>query len=307
MAQRYGGKYSPDPQDEGQNGDKTPPRGQFDGARVDPAGGRSNVMFIPAIPLVFMSLNDGAIGMTMGFVAAGLLTAAALLLREGLRAEAAYKARRVAKRPAFPRKIFASVLTGLGVGLAAYRNEYLDAETASQVSLLAPTLFGLVASGLHITAFGPDPLSDKGMEGIDSFQQDRVARVVDEAETYLADMSDAITRAGDRRIEARVERFQTTARELFRTVEEDPRDLSGARRYMTVYLQGARDATIKFADIHARTRDPQALADYTALLDDLEQNFAARTRKMLLDDRSDLTVEIDVLRERLQREGVRLD
>ena len=72
-------------------------------------------------------------------------------------------------------------------------------------------------------------------------------------------------------------------------------------------MQGARDATVKFADVYARTRDAQALADYTALLDDLEQNFAARTRKMLLDDRSDLTVEIDVLRERLQREGVRLD
>jgi hypothetical protein len=28
---------------------------------------------------------------------------------------------------------------------------------------------------------------------------------------------------------------------------------------------------------------------------------------MLLEDRSDLNIEIDVLRERLQREGVRLD
>ncbi len=28
---------------------------------------------------------------------------------------------------------------------------------------------------------------------------------------------------------------------------------------------------------------------------------------MLLDDRSDLTVEIDVLRDRLKREGVRID
>ena len=44
-----------------------------------------------------------------------------------------------------------------------------------------------------------------------------------------------------------------------------------------------------------------------ALLDDLETNFAARTRKSLLDDRSDLTVEIDVLRERLSREGVRTE
>ncbi|MEX0367323.1 MAG: 5-bromo-4-chloroindolyl phosphate hydrolysis family protein [Ruegeria sp.] len=303
MAKRYGGKFSPD----GSDTPEQPERSQFDGARVDPVGARANVMFAPAIPLVFLSLNDGAIGMTLGLVAAGLLTGAAYLLREGLRAEAAFNARRVARRPAFPRKIFASVLTGIGAGLAAFRNDYLDAEIVAQVSLLAPVLYGLVGTVLHSLAFGLDPLKDKGMEGIDTFQQDRVARAVNEAETYLTAMSDAIARAGDRRMEARVERFQTAARELFRTVEEDPRDLSGARKYLTVYLQGARDATVKFADVYARTRDAQALNDYSALLDDLEQNFAARTRKMLLDDRSDLTVEIDVLRDRLQREGVRLD
>ena len=85
------------------------------------------------------------------------------------------------------------------------------------------------------------------------------------------------------------------------------RDLAAARKFLSVYLQGARDATVKFSDLYARNRDAQARADFAALLDDLEQNFAARTRKMLLDDRSDLTVEIDVLRERLQREGVRPD
>ncbi len=304
MAKKYGGKYSP-------QGDTTPSdqpkRGQFDSARVEPAGARANVLFIPAIPLVFLSLNDGAIGMTMGLVAAGLLTAAAFLLREGLRAEGAYNARRTARRPAFPRKIFASILTGLGVALASYRTEYLDAEAVSQVSLLAPVLFGAAAAVLHSVSFGLDPMKDKGMEGIDTFQQDRVARVVEDAEAHLSEMTDAIKRAGDRTVEARVERFQDTARDLFRTVEEDPRDLAGARKYLTVYLQGARDATIKFADVYARTRDAQALSDYSSLLDDLEQNFAARTRKMLLDDRSDLTVEIEVLRERLQREGVRLD
>ncbi|WP_170404666.1 5-bromo-4-chloroindolyl phosphate hydrolysis family protein [Ruegeria arenilitoris] len=304
MAKRYGGKFSPDGQSDT---DAPAPRGQYDGARVNPVGARANVMFVPAIPLVFLSLNDGAIGMTLGLVAAGILTAAAFLLREGLKAEDAYNARRTARRPAFPRKIFSSVLTGLGVGLAAYRNDYLDAEAASQVSLLAPVLFGGVATVLHSVAFGLDPMKNKGMEGVDTYQQDRVARVVEDAEAHLNQMTDAIKRAGDRRIEARVERFQTTARDLFRTVEEDPRDLAGARKYLTVYLQGARDATIKFADVYARTRDPQALSDYSALLDDLEQNFSARTRKMLLDDRSDLTVEIDVLRERLQREGVRLD
>ncbi|MEX0277787.1 MAG: 5-bromo-4-chloroindolyl phosphate hydrolysis family protein [Ruegeria sp.] len=304
MSKRFGGKYSP--QGGSDPGEQTP-RGQFERARVEPAGARANLLFLPAIPLIFLSINDGAIGMTIGFVAAGLLTAAAFFLREGLRAEAAYNTRRTARRPAFPRKIFASVLTGLGTALASYRTEFLNAEAAAQASLVAPILFGVVASALHSLSFGIDPMKDKGMEGIDTFQQDRVARVVEDAETHLSEMTDAIKRAGDRRVEARVERFQDTARDLFRTVEEDPRDLAGARKYLTVYLQGARDATVKFADVYARTRDAQAMADYTALLDDLEQNFAARTRKMLLDDRSDLTVEIDVLRDRLQREGVRLD
>lgn len=295
MARRFGGKYSPDGSSAGE---PVPPRGAFDGARVDPVGARANVLFIPAIPLVFLSLNDGAVGLALGLAAAALLTFAAFLLREGLRAEAEYDARKVARRPAFPRKMAASVLTGLGIAVAAYKTE---------PGLAAPLLYGAAAMGLHGLSFGFDPLKDKGMEGIDSFQQDRVARVVQEAEARLSDMTDAIKRAGDRQMEARVERFQTTARDLFRTVEEDPRDLTGARKYLTVYLQGARDATIKFADVYARSRDPQARADYTALLDDLEQNFAARTRKMLSNDHTDLTVEIEVLRDRLQREGVRTD
>jgi len=295
MAKRFGGKYSPDGTGPESSAE---PRGAFDGARVDPTGARTNILFLPAIPLVFMSLNDGAIGLTLGLVAAGFLTLAAWLLREGLRAEAAYHARKIARRPAFPRKMVASVLTGIGVAIAVYKSE---------PGLIAPILYAGAAIVLHGVSFGIDPMKDKGMEGVDTFQQDRVARVVGEAETHLGAMTDAIMRAGDRQMEARVERFQTTARDLFRTVEEDPRDLTAARKYLTVYLRGARDATVKFADIYSRSRDPQARADYGALLDDLEQNFAARTRKMLLDDRSDLTVEIEVLRERLQREGVRTD
>ena len=293
MSKRFSGKYSPD------QVDHTIPRGTYEQASVDPVGARANVLFVPAIPLVATSLNDGAISLSFALAGAASLTLAAWFLRDGLRAEAAFNARKVARRPALPRKIIATVLTGIGAALAvvAHQNVY---------GLLAPVLFGIIASGLHTVAFGTDPMRDKGMEGIDTFQQDRVARVVDKAEVHLKAMTDALRRAGDREMQTRLERFQTTARDLIRTVEEDPRDLSAARKYLGVYLQGARDATAKFADVYARTKDTQARADYATLLDDLDQNFSARTRKLLLEDRSDLTVEIDVLRERLQREGVRL-
>jgi len=294
MAQRFGGKYSPDGTDA-----KTPRSARR--AEVIPAGGRTNVMFIPALVLVATTVTDGAAAMTLGLAGAAVWTLSAWLLREGLLAQAAFEARKVARRPALPRKIFAAVGAGLGTALA------VTAHLSTPGDILAPLLFGLCVTGLHLVAFGIDPLKSKGMEGIDTFQQDRVARVVDEAEKYLSAMTDALRRAGDRQATAKLEDFQQAARTLICTVEEDPRDLTAARKYLGVYLRGARDASVKFADIYSRTQDPDARDHYLALLQDLEQNFAARTQKSLLDDRSDLTIEIDVLRERLAREGVRLD
>jgi hypothetical protein len=298
MSQRFGGKYSPDATPADETAAKPArTRNAFDGAKPDRAGARSNVMFAPAIVLVATTFSDGAIALATGLIGAGAWVLAAWLLRAGLRAEAAYDDRKVARRPALPRKIIAAVLAGIGAALAVIAH-------ADGLSLLSPLIFGAIAIALHLAAFGLDPMTDKGIEGVDTFQQDRVARVVDEAENHLNAMTDAILRAGDRTMERRVEQFQRTARELFRTVEEDPRDLTAARKYLGVYLQGARDATVKFADIFSRTNDAQARTDYAQLLDDLEMNFSARTQKMLLDDRSDLNVEIEVLRERLQREGV---
>lgn len=296
MAQRFGGSYSPSPppEDAGQ-----PPAssGVYKGARAQKAGARSNVLFIPAIPLVATSFNDGALGLSLAVGAGAVWVLGAWLMRDGLRAEAAFGARKVARRPAFPRKIAGSVALGIGTAIASFKTD---------PGLLAPLLLGGLTTGLSLASFGLDPLRDKGMEGVDSFQQDRVARVVDEAEAHLGAMSDAIRRAGDRTAETRLAALQGTVRDMIATVEEDPRDLTGARRFLGVYLLGARDATVKFADIYSRTQDAQARADYLSLLDDMEQNYTARTRKMILEDRTDLTVEIDVLRDRLQREGVRL-
>jgi hypothetical protein len=275
MARKFGGKYSPDATSHDLKVDT-----EYRGPSVDPAGAKSNVMFIPAIVVAATSLGGGAINMAMGLGTAALWTLGAWLLRDGLRAEAAFHERRVARRPAIPRKLFAAVLAGVGVGLAAYRNDQ---------NVIASLILVAITVALHLTCFGLDPMTDKGMEGIDTHQQDRVQC--------------AILRLRLRPLETRIERFILTARDLFRTVEEDPRDLTSARKYLSVYLQGARDATVAFVDVYQRTTDESAKADYLSLLDDLEQNFAARTQKLLSDDRTDLTIEIDVLRDRLAREA----
>ncbi len=70
-----------------------------------------------------------------------------------------------------------------------------------------------------------------------------------------------------------------------------------------MFLMGARDATVKFADLYAQTRSAKARADYEQLLSDLETHFANRKEALLSNDHSDLDIEIEVLRERLMLEG----
>ncbi len=298
MAERFGGAHSPG----ARKSDGAPPDAQATAIRearaeqaaIRNAGRKAWVLFVPGPLLAVLALNEGAASLALSLVAAAAMLLAAWLLREGLRAEAAFAARPVARKPALPRKMLATALTGVGVALAALTDN----------GIFISVTYGIIAGSLHLAAFGIDPLRDKRMEGIDTFQQDRVAQVVAEAETYLTAMADHIAALKDRALDLRIAAFQAVARKMIRTVEEDPRDLTEARKYLSVYLLGARDASVKFADLYARTRDAGARTDFEALLTDLETNFAARTDRMLGGDRDDMDIEIKVLRDRLSRDGI---
>jgi len=290
MAQRFGGKFSPDTQQ------ATPAGPEMQAVAAPPPSRdfkRARLLAFASLALIVPGFGGDAPRLVLSLAAGGVLLAGAWLSREGIRASEAYDARKIARRPAFPRKIAGGVLVGLALALATL---------ARQQPVLHAVLFAVAGWALHLLAFGPDPLRDKGAEGVDAFQTDRVARAVTEAETHLAAMKDAILRAGDRGLEARVAAFSQTARQLFRTVESDPGDLTAARKFLSVYLMGARDATIKFADVYAQNRDPKARLAYESLLADLETTFAGRTTALLADSHSDLDVEISVLRDRLKFE-----
>jgi len=302
MAQRFSGKFSPnDTAASGKaNAGKAPkkaPVNATEGAGINRASARPNFLFLAMLPLLLTAFGEDAIGLALDLTAFAVLAMGVFMLRQGLVAEAAFHQRKVARRPALPRKIIAAIFVGIGTLAAAFDGG----------NLISAGIYGVLSLVLMVLAFGIDPMRDKGMSGVDQVQSDSVARAVTKAEDHLAAMADAILRARDRQVERRVDDFAATARKMFRQVEDDPRDLRAARKFMGIYLAGARDATEKFADLYARNQDKQARADYLALLDDLETNFDAKTETLLLDDRSNLDIRIEVLRERLQREGLQSD
>lgn len=282
MARRFGGKFSTTAQ-----GVSLPP------APKAPRAPR--LLYVPGVILVAGAINALALDLVLALAGGAVLTLAAYLLAEGITAQAAYEARKIARRPALPRKILANLLTGLGAALAA---------SVAGSDLVSAALYALAAMALHLAAFGIDPLTDKTPAGLDTFQRDRVARVVTEAEAHLAAITAQIATISDRRLQGDVARFAQTARQMIAIVEDDPRDLTNARKFLGIYLMGARDATVKFVDLYRRGNAADLREKYVALLADLDQNFAQRSAQLLHDDHSDMDIEINVLRDRLQRDGI---
>ena len=293
-AERYGGAFSPGG---ATNADKqaSPAAGnRFRGRKARKVDVRGLLLFVLPTPLLFAGLgNIGAgdvVGAAINLAAYASLILGAWLLREGQRAEAAYDARAVAKPPAFPRKLVAAVLAADGIGLAAYFGWGQDILTAAGFSVLT------IAS--HIAAFGLDPMKPKGID-LDDAEASRVSEALDKAEAKIAEIAELARSTRDREIENRVETMLAAVRDMLRQIEADPRDLTRARRYLSVYLVGAHEATRKYAENHEDLGDSALRDDYLLLIGDLEQSFAEGHDKLLQDDRTDLEIEIEVLRERL--------
>lgn len=298
-AKKFRGAHSPDAKDDEAVVMAETPLNPLTGKSIKVSNVRANLLFFVPLPLLlngFSKMADAApLSMLASFGAFALLILSAWLLREGLKAEAAYDARKVARPPAIPRKMLAADLSGLGVGMAAWMSWGQP--------LWSAVVFGIVTIVAFLAAFGLDPMKKKGMEGFNEFETERVAKAVEKAEKIIAQISDAAARIGDLSIESKVYDLVAAADKMLRVVEEDPRDLTAARKFMTVYLMGARDATVKFADIYSRNQNQEARGEYETLLKDLQTSFEGKKEALLKDDHTDLDVEIEVLRERLQREG----
>ncbi|MEL6266282.1 MAG: 5-bromo-4-chloroindolyl phosphate hydrolysis family protein [Pseudomonadota bacterium] len=297
-AKRFGGQFSPDAA--GRAASALPKRRpSFAGREPMRLDVRARLLYVLPAPLLFAAFWDIATGDLPGTVLAlagfVLLLGGAWMLNEGLTAERAYAARAVARRPAIPRKIFAAVMAGLGVGLAQ-----LDGSGGSDPLVAAG--FGLVAFAAHLAAFGIDPLSNKGID-LDGAATGHVADVLDRADATLREIHEDAVRIGDHEITERLSALGDEVRAMLRRLDQDPRDLTRARRYLSVHLVGAREATRKYAESHGEMDDPRLRGDFLALIDELEQSFQRGSEKLSADDRTDLEIEIEVLRERLGREG----
>ena len=260
-------------------------------------------MFLLPLPLLFAGL--GAIGRGSAAEMLGELGGFAGLMLVGLAAERGAARRGGLRRP---RRRPAAGDPAQALRRGADRRQRRARRACSslgQAPLGARSPSAWSPAAAQLLAFGLDPMRKKGLEGVDEFATERVARAIDQAEALVRQTADAAKRIGDRRLEGRVERLCDQAREVFRVVEQDPRDLEpGADLPQRLPARPARrDGQVRRRlepqprrrGAHGTTRRCSAIS---------RQSFATHRTHLLEDDRSDLDIEIEVLRERLQQDGL---
>ncbi len=258
------------------------------------------LMFLLPLPVLFaaiVALARGNLGGLLGnAVGYTLFLVGALLLRHGLLTEAEYDRRRIAKAP-WPLKTLGGGVVALATGVTAWLGVGQHPVVAAAFGLAA-----LLGCYLH---YGFDPRGAKRFtdgEGVDV--TDRMLETLAQAEHGIAAIEQATRDIRNAELNSRLRRIVGLARQILKLLEEDPRDLRRARKFLNVYLDGARQVTEGYARTHARASAPELEDNFRRVLITIEEVFAEQQQKLLETDVSDLDVQIEVLTTQLKREGV---
>jgi len=261
---------------------------------------RSGFVLVAAIPLLFSAIaaltSGNAVGMGVSLALFAAYAFAVFLIRQGLEAEDAYLNRTYASPPGLPRKLLGSI--GIGVATA------LTGLFGWDIGIVQSLGMGILAAGASVLTFGMDPMRAKGEISLSGVTPQMVEEAIAEAEERLEGIDRAAADIADAPLRDRLAKITARGRDILTRIEQDPSDLRRARKFLKVYLDGALEATRKYARSQHDLGDSDMYLKFRSLLDDMQATFDQQHEKLLTNDRIDLDVEIDVLAERLNRETV---
>lgn len=254
--------------------------------------------FLPMalIPATFIALGKGhLLGVLVNATGFALYMLAAWCVRKGLQAEHVYNNSRIA-RPPRPLKMTAAILTALATGMIAW----LGARNSLPVSLL---FAGGAFLGMYLS-YGFDPRKEKNIVAAHGYSRDEILRTLEDSSRIIRSIEQANDRIRNTELNQRIERICEIADSILAEIEADPRDIRRARKFLNVYLEGARQVTEGYARTHPQTQSGELEQNFRNVLETIESVFQEQHQKLLEEDVFDLDVKIEVLATQLKREGI---
>lgn len=263
------------------------------------------LLWLFSTPLLFAALSAlifGRLGGFLGDAAAWVLVAlAALLTRRASRPPAeAPEQRRFSQRGRhwqFPSRNLAAVSLAAGTGVAAVYGVGYPLGVGIGFAAVAVLGYHLLY-GLEPLRVG-EPLSARDKESR------AVIEALAEAEDRLITIERAAEAIGNRELSQRLARIAELGRGILAQIAERPSDLRRARRFLTVFLEGAEQVSDGYARAHRHVDSAELEQHFRTVLITIEEQFQRQREHLREADMLDLDVQIEVLKKQLEQEGIR--
>lgn len=255
---------------------------------------------LPLLPATVVALSTGhtmaALARAAGFA---LAMFAATLIRKGIRLEQEGKQRRFQRRAStIPYRMIGAGVLAVAMFIVAYIGIFND------YGLFESILFALaVLLGCYLY-YDFDPARKDPEISAVGITTEELVELLDEAEERIGAIEQASKDIKNSEFKDRLRRIVREARAILDTIEEDPTDARRARKFLKVYLDGAKQVTEGYAKAHRNDPKPELEDNFRRVLTTIETVIADQQEKLRSNNVSELDVQIEVLQMQLEKEGV---
>ena len=260
------------------------------------------LLFLLPLPIFFaipISLSASNIkGFVVNSIAFVLFILSAVIARKGFFLEREYNRRKIAKAPKIKYKMLALII----FCSAVFITSYFGVQNSFILSI-AYTIAGFF--GFYLS-YGIDPIYDKVSFVSIGVTAEEVIKALQEAEKKIDAIDDARVSIYNLELNKRLRSIIKEAKKVLNMIEENPNDLYRARKFLVVYLDGAKRVVEGYAKAHKdeENKDKELEDKFTNILETIEKTFKEQQVKLRENSLDNLDTQIEVLRKQMKYEGV---
>ncbi len=243
------------------------------------------------LAIILALLQRDILSFVFNIIAFGLFFATAKINSIGLSNEYEYHTKTLTKAPKTPFKTIAGLLLGLST--------LFTSTVAGGGSILTGAFLAVVSTVGYYLYYGTDPREDK-IDNIGDISAQFVIETLSEARAKLSSIETDISYITDAKLYSELKIATNKGYEIIDTIEEDPKDLRVARKFIIVYIEGIKKVTQSYTSIDEEEITDETKEKLSNLLLDIEERFEKEIKRLKKNNQFDLDVNIEVLQKQIK-------
>jgi len=220
-----------------------------------------------------------------------LFLGVATLAKRGFLQESLYHKETFTKAPKVPYKMIAAYLLGGAT--------FFTAIATGQQDFVRSVFLALISFAGFYLFYGFDPKVDK-FKNLGDVSSEFVLETLKEARGKLTLIGDDIKSIKDVELQEKLNIAVAKSENILQVIQEDPKDIRVARKFLTVYIDGVAKVTESYTSMKESDINPEIKTKLHKLMDDVEERFDKELQRLQANNEFDLDVHIDVLQEQIK-------